>query len=166
MSAKQNRFVQTARMPVWLCLVLATFIAGFAILFIPFAHLHPWLWFLSLFVLSFIGVYFGITLKTQVVIDSSGAYFVLIPDHSSNTTQRIPIGRIVTIKKCQYSMFFNTFSCPDEVNKDFFYQKSLFGYAGQGVIITYRLNGEELTRGIVIPSPKADSFISFIKTKS
>jgi hypothetical protein len=164
MSAKQTGFIQTARMPVWLCLVWATFIAGFAILFIPFSHQNPALWFLSLFLLSFIGVYFGVALTTRVVKDSNDEYCLLIPDHSSNTTQRIPVNSIVSIENCHYSLFFNTFLCPDDVNKDFFYQKSLFGYAGQGVIISYRLDGEKLTRGIVLPSPKAASFISFITT--
>lgn len=167
MNESKKVILQTARVHPVISMFLAVLITGGVILFLPISVQHQSGWWGAVFLVSFLGVYFGLSLKTQVIEEKADDYVVLIPDHSSNTVQRIPLTSITHVTQCDYKMFKQHFESPEWVTDDYFYCKSLFGYAGKGLIICYQLQNEPLIhRAIAFPAPKADSFISFIKAKS
>ena len=163
-----NRTVkaQTARRNIWSNLMLTLLIAAFAMVLIPFSYEDPVTWFIGISTVTYVFVYFGLALRTKITIDKKSKYTLIIPDHHSNTNQRIPLEWITSVEVCEYRLFKKDNYFPTAVNNDYYSRKTMPGYIGSGLIVCYRLPediaGETIIRGIKFPAPKAEEFSSII----
>ncbi|WP_413698822.1 hypothetical protein ACLKMH_14645 [Psychromonas sp. KJ10-10] len=157
---------QTARRTPAVNFLISLLISGFSIIFIPLAYENLYTSFFSLLIISYFVVHLTLGLSSRITINQALEYSVKIPDHSSNMTQTIPFESITYIEVCAYKVLKVDNNCPDEISQKYFYQKSLFGYQGAGLIIAYKLPGNraesEIIRAIKIPAPKAEEFYQFI----
>ena len=158
---------QTARMELWVNIIVALLISFFALIFIPLSYENPIAWFVGLSIISYIFVYFTMGLRSRITLHKELTYTLSIPEHSSNRCRKIPFEYITHVEVCEYKLFKRDCYYPDEVNNDYYYKKTMFGYQGAGLIVCYQLpktmSGDFIVRGIRFPAPKANECLSVIK---
>lgn len=159
--------IQTARRVLWVNLILTFLVSVFSLVFVPFFHENTMGWFVVIPVVGYILVYYSMSFRSKITVDKAFNYTICIPDHSSNTSHKIPLEYITHIETCEYRLFNNSNYYPCGVDQSYFYTKTMFGYIGLGLIVCYKipksLSGDSITRGICFPAPKANEFLKFVK---
>lgn len=161
--------MQRARSQLWIRVIAALIIAGFALLFVPFVHGSKLLWFVGLASLAYVLVSYTMGIRSWVTVDKIGNYVLCIRDNHSGSNAYVPFEFITLSEACEYSVFKN--SAPQAYrNQEYHRVFKHFGYQGAGVIVCYQLPkhlcGDDQKRSWQFPAPKAEQLLNLLKNNA
>ncbi len=166
MFRNQTIIKQCAKSALWVRLITAAILSGFAMLFIPGVHGHEIVWLIGLYLLSYSLINYTMGFRSWITRDDKGKYILCIRDNSSRANSYLPFEYITHVELYEYSGFRSKAPANYE-NEPFHIIHNQFSFQGKGLIVRYKLpkyiSGDREYRSWQLPAPKANKFFKVLK---